>query len=825
MGAKWRRATGRARRAGRTRVGRSIVTTAAVAAALMVGLGSSPASTVARRLATTPQAQTRYSLVHGCYSLSSPSRGTPIAPSVGPFTMQAAALGVYLLYGPRGDYLTDDGTGSLAGASTPSAATEWTVDGSSAQGFTMTNAATGTRLPVSFVPATGCAAYPEAQVDAVGTPFSGASPEADVLGTVEGHAHVTAFEFLGGDWHCGRPWSPFGVAYALPASCAADEQGTNGAFESLIDFGGATRPADMHGWPTFVDWPSPTALAEEGDYYTGIERAWKAGLRLMVTDLVDNEALCSLMTTSHNPCNDMDAVKIQSGDLYALQDYIDAQSGGPGRGWFRIVTDPFRARRVINQGKLAVIEGIEVSRIFGCGEVNDVPQCNEQQIDAGLQEVHDLGVRTFFPIHEFDNAFGGTKMIAGEMGAVVNAGNRDETGSFWNLAPCPASDQDAAQVNVPATGPLAQLVNGPLASLLHGSALPVYGDGPQCNTRGITDLGSYVIGQMIKNHFLIQLDHMDSATATAALAIATAHHYSGVISAHCCSSAQLFRGIYATGGFISPPAEPAPAFVATWKADKAQADPKYHFGFGWGSDMNGLADQPGPAAGTPITYPFPSYDGKVSFTQEQWGDRTFNLNTDGLANYGMYADWLRDLQLVGGNQMMADMFQGAEAYLETWERADGVPATSCLPARARFSRGGLGRALRLGDTAQAALFRAGQPRSRPGSSFRYCLSAPSGAGAGLASVFNAAGKVALIATTAKGDKANGIGVGATMARLRRGATRLSSGLWEGRKLAGGSRYVYGVRGGRVRYVAVAGAGQLRSVSRLRSAIRSAGITQ
>ncbi|MGH2894200.1 MAG: hypothetical protein ACRDPM_13200 [Solirubrobacteraceae bacterium] len=70
------------------------------------------------------------------------------------------------------------------------------------------NAGTGMRLPVTFVPATGCAVYPEAQVDAVGTPLHGASPEAAVLGTVEGHAHVTAFEFLGGDWHCGRPWSP-----------------------------------------------------------------------------------------------------------------------------------------------------------------------------------------------------------------------------------------------------------------------------------------------------------------------------------------------------------------------------------------------------------------------------------------------------------------------------------------------------------------------------------------------------------------------------------------------------------------------------------------
>ena len=51
----------------------------------------------------------------------------------------------------------------------------------------------------------------------------------------------------------------------------------------------------------------------------------------MVTQLVDNEALCELMTKRHNPCNDMDSVRIQAKDLRDLQDYIDAQFGGPAR--------------------------------------------------------------------------------------------------------------------------------------------------------------------------------------------------------------------------------------------------------------------------------------------------------------------------------------------------------------------------------------------------------------------------------------------------------------------------------------------------------------
>jgi hypothetical protein len=726
--------------------------------------------------------------------------------------MQAAALGTYLLYGPSGDYLSDLGRGSLAASGSPGAASEWRVDVSLGHGFVLTNLQTGARIPVAFRPATGCAPYPEAGVDAVGTPAPGPSPEADVLGTVEGHAHVTAFEFLGGDWHCGRPWSPFGAPYALPASCARYEQGTNGGFESFIDFGGPLRPRPLLGWPTFDGWPSPTALAEEGDYYTGIERAWKAGLRLMVTNLVDNEALCMVMTTRHNPCNDMAAVRIQSADLYALQNYIDAQSGGPGKGWFRIVTDPFQARAVINEGKLAVIEGVEVSRIFGCGEVNGVPQCNDAQIDAGLNEVHALGVRTLFPIHEFNNAFGGTKGIAGDLGVVVNAGNRFETGSFWTLRPCPARTQDAEQVSLPGAGPIAQILNGPLATLLHGSPLPIYASGPQCNTRGLTDLGAYLIRQMVRRNLIIQLDHMDSATASSALSIAESQHYSGVVSAHCCSSPQLFQRIYATGGFVTEPVAPAGGFIAIERADKAVSDHRYRFGFGFGSDMNGLGAQPGPSPSTPITYPFTSYDGRVTFTRERWGDRAFDLNRDGLANYGMYADYLRELQLVGGNAVMKDMFQGAEGYLEMWERAYGVPAMSCRAPSSRFTTSRLG-SLRLGQSTVATLYAAGQPLSRPGRSYVYCVASRSGH---MFAVFNRGGRIVLIASTARGDRAGRPRVGARARALGR---RVAPGVW----LRHGSPYLYGVRDGRIRFIALVAGDDRRRAARLRSDLRAAGL--
>ena len=50
---------------------------------------------------------------------------------------------------------------------------------------------------------------------------------------------------------------------------------------------------------------------------------------------------------------------------------------------------------------------------------------------------------------------------------------------------------------------------------------------------------------------------------------------------------------------------------------------------------------------------------------------TFDINTDGVANYGLYPDWIEDLRHLAGDEIVNDMGRGAEAYLEMWERAAG----------------------------------------------------------------------------------------------------------------------------------------------------------
>ena len=96
---------------------------------------------------------------------------------------------------------------------------------------------------------------------------------------------------------------------------------------------------------------------------------------------------------------------------------------------------------------------------------------------------------------------------------------------------------------------------------------------------------------------------------------------------------------------------------------------------------------------------------------------------------------------------MTDMFQSAENYLQMWERAVGVPSDSCFAARTRFSARGFGHRLRLGSATTQALFSAGQPVTRPGRSFRYCVAGSRRRHVG--AVFNPAGRLVLIASNAE----------------------------------------------------------------------------
>jgi hypothetical protein len=112
-----------------------------------------------------------------------------------------------------------------------------------------------------------------------------------------------------------------------------------------------------------------------------------------------------------------------------------------------------------------------------------------------------------------------------------------------------------------------------------------------------------------------------------------------------------------------------------WQAARAGAAANFLFGIGYGTDTNGLGAQAGPrpgASANPVVYPYRTFDGGTVMHRQRSGTRLYDINSDGAAHYGLFPDWVEDLRRIAGDQIVADLAQGAEAYLQMWERADAA---------------------------------------------------------------------------------------------------------------------------------------------------------
>jgi len=742
-----------------------------------------PGFTTRPRLAVP---EDRYAVAGGCYTLrSSTSDGyvhrngtTPTAAPSGTseaFHFQATHLGRYLLFGTKSDFLGTSALVDLLGSAVSfnpaaSPAGNWTVDRKGAgYAFTLPNGkglvskASGELVvgtasqatPFVLHTTTGCAAWPEIQTN-VSRPFRGATSMQETRGLLDAHSHGMTHEFLGGKVMCGKPWDPYGVAVAL-VDCP-DHSQTKGYGALLETFLSGSGPGhDTVGWPTFNYWPAPHSLTHQSLYYKWLERSWRGGLRVFTSLLTENNVLCELYPLKKNSCNDMDAIRLQAKDMRAMQDYIDAQYGGPGRGWYRVVKNPFQARRVINRGKLAVIMGIETSVPFDCNVGTRQPQCTNASIDKSLDEVYKLGVRQMEITNKFDNGLTGVAGDEGSTGVLTNFGNFANTGSWLHMQACPSSFpagvQDKQQVTAPdGTLPEQDAIFGAIAQLwgpAGGVLAPAYTSKPHCNQAGLTALGKHLLSRMIDKGMLFDPDHMSVIARKQALDLleqaARKGRHPGVLSSHSWSTPDAYPRIYKLGGVITPYAGDSQGFLAKWKQHLEWRDSRYYFGFGYGADVNGFGaqgDARHPSEANDVDYPFTGLGG-VRIDREHGGQRIWDINKDGVAHYGLYPDWVQDVRgLAGslGSAFMSDMSRGSEAYLQTWERTLGVANDGCRDHRA-IKKVSVYRSLRKGMTTTTVLERAGQPHTRLGRTYSYCATNAAGHRVHLKVVFTSAGRV------------------------------------------------------------------------------------
>ncbi|MEU9321133.1 discoidin domain-containing protein [Streptomyces sp. NPDC048295] len=522
---------------------------------------------------------------------------------------------------------------------------------------------------------------PDAQIDVTGEPFKGTDAQGRVRGFVDAHDHIMANEGFGGRLICGKPFSEQGVTDALKDCPEHYPDGSLAIFDFVTKGGDGKHDPD--GWPTFKDWPAHDSLTHQQNYYAAIERAWRGGQRVLVNDLVTNGVICSVYFFKDRSCDEMTAIRLEAKKSYDMQAFIDKMYGGPGKGWFRIVTNSSQAREVIEQGKLAVVLGVETSEPFGCKQILDIAQCSKEDIDRGLDELRELGVSSMFLCHKFDNALCGVRFDSGALGTAINVGQFLSTGTFWKTETCRGPQHDNPIGNAVAAEAEKQLPSG--------VAVPSYASGAQCNTRGLTSLGEYAVRGMMKRHMMLEIDHMSVKAAGQAFDVLESESYPGVISSHSWMDLGWTERLYKLGGFAAQYMSGSEAFSAEAGRTDALRE-KYQVGYGYGTDMNGVGGWPGPRGGdtpNPVKYPFRSTDGGSVIDKQTTGERTWDFNTDGAAHYGMVPDWIEDIRIVGGQDVVDDLFTGAESYLRTWGNTEkhksGVNLASGAAASASTS--------------------------------------------------------------------------------------------------------------------------------------------
>jgi microsomal dipeptidase-like Zn-dependent dipeptidase len=671
------------------------------------------------------------------------------------FFFRASDLGQYLLYDQDEGYLVSDGSSLQRQTSLESDTNlvdgevviedfkqsegEWALSATADGFFNLRHILSGMYVgpdgamtsesqaaSIGLVEETGCATFPELSLDATGEVAMTEFDDGDVFGFVDTHSHLfTNLAFGGGGSFHGAPYHPLGVEHALPNCKLNHGEGGRKDFIGFAFGGGLTDfekllplfidgelTEDTHatdGYPDFTEWPSaPFSSTHQMQYYKWIERAYLSGLRLMVQHVTTNQVLCQLAIgigaqTQRLSCNDMVTADRMIDEAYALERYVDAQSGGPGEGWFRIVFSPEEAREQIRAGNMAVVLGIETSDLFDCYLVpfQGFGRCTEEDVVAKLDEYYDKGIRVLFPVHKLDNDFSagdGDRRI-GDLGSFFH------TGHFSNFIPCPADlltfpggfdrggvtfaglNMPRDEYDSPPPIDMSTFDSDPVGSLFPHIGLIAGGslEGEYCQNHGLTDLGEFLIIEMMKRGIVLEVDHFPRKSYQQAYDLMQEYDYPAAGTHGRNKNGELYSlgGISKTGfGRCRNASTTATMDDGFQNRIQLIEDMGGYPAEGFGFDLNGFAGAPGPRFGDRagcsdpqeddgITYPFTSYAGDITLEQPSVANRPLDFNTEGMVHLGLVAEYIEDVRRDGvSDEELEPLFRSAEGYIRMWEKSE-----------------------------------------------------------------------------------------------------------------------------------------------------------
>jgi len=473
-------------------------------------------------------------------------------------------------------------------------------------------------------------------------------------------------------------------------------------------------PLQAVGYPTFRDWPKWDDITHQKMWIDWIRRDWQGGLRVMVALSHNNRMLAEVVSVGgagpiSGVKNDKASSDLQIDEIKKL---VAAHSD-----FMAIATTPAELQSIILGDRLAVVLGVEIDKI---GDFS--PGVTEQTVDDEIARLHGQGVRYIFPIHLTDNVFGDTAIYK----PLFDIANFRENGSFWSVG-C-AQEADEVGFRSP------DLTFPPVLNPFIPPGTPNPPRSPECliakpggpmflghvNARspnGLTSLGEFALKAMMKRGMIIDIDHMSDRAANRALRIANfpgggyplmsghtgirGRNSADLNAENARTKAQLAQvaclgGMFGVGTDGMGAYKWAGAYAEIYDVMRRafapggacpQATPLGLSFIGLGTDMNSLVRTPPPTmidtGGLPPRFTDiynpnnPINEGLPPLSKSSTGFMTWDYNFHGVAHYGMYVDFLRDVRTWGGtatltgHQMVDDqLMYGAENFYRMWLKAE-----------------------------------------------------------------------------------------------------------------------------------------------------------
>jgi len=108
---------------------------------------------------------------------------------------------------------------------------------------------------------------------------------------------------------------------------------------------------DKQGFPSFKGWPYYDTAIHQQMHVDWIKRAWQGGLRVLFADVVNNRLLALGMGAEQ-----LDDDAFQQ-EIAGIRELVQSQP------WMQIANTPAQARQIIQQGRLAVVLGVELDQL------------------------------------------------------------------------------------------------------------------------------------------------------------------------------------------------------------------------------------------------------------------------------------------------------------------------------------------------------------------------------------------------------------------------------------------------------------------------------